>query len=342
MSKRHSTRGSIRKRGRDSYEVSFRAGVDPATGEPVRISETVRGKDVDAQRRLTELLRQHDTSGVVPDREMTVATFSKTWLSHMQHRVKPSTLKRYRELLQIHVVPSIGPVRMTELRPAGVQATIDRVLERRSPRTAVNTFRVLSEMLGEATRWGVCSANPAAAVRPPRAPRPKLHVPDQETCNAILERVRGRQVEGPVVLAVGTGMRLAEILGAQNSNVDLERKVMRVAATLAYADGEFTLTTPKTSRARRSVDLPAAPAASPSRGTRNGSHRRPTSNGCGVGSRKGEGRVAADGKVTATTPSSDRRGGRLCWSGRALGRNRTCGPRFRKPLLSPLSYEGML
>src|SRR4249920_737311 len=25
---------------------------------------------------------------------------------------------------------------------------------------------------------------------------------------------------------------------------------------------------------------------------------------------------------------------------RALGRNRTCGPRFRKPLLSPLSYEG--
>ena len=27
---------------------------------------------------------------------------------------------------------------------------------------------------------------------------------------------------------------------------------------------------------------------------------------------------------------------------RALGRNRTCGPRFRKPLLSPLSYEGML
>ena len=26
----------------------------------------------------------------------------------------------------------------------------------------------------------------------------------------------------------------------------------------------------------------------------------------------------------------------------ALGRNRTCDPRFRKPLLSPLSYEGLL
>ena len=113
----------------------------------------------------------------------------------------------------MHVIPAIGPVRMTELRPAAVQAVITKVLAIRSPRTAVNVYRVLSEMLGEAVRWGVIASNPAAAIRPPRAPRPKLHVPDQETCAAILERARGRQVEGPVVLAIGTGMRLGEILG---------------------------------------------------------------------------------------------------------------------------------
>jgi integrase len=71
-----------------------------------------------------------------------------------------------------------------------------------------------------------------------------------------LERVHGRQVEGPVVLAVGTGMRLGEILGAQWRNVDLDRKVLLVASTLSYAGGELMFTAPKTSRARRSVDLP--------------------------------------------------------------------------------------
>ena len=95
-----------------------------------------------------------------------------------------------------------------------------------------------------------------AGIRPPRAPRPKLHIPDQQTCNAILQRVHGRQVEGPVVLAIGSGMRLGEILGAQWKDVDLERKVLRVASTLSYAGGEFAFTAPKTSRARRSVDLP--------------------------------------------------------------------------------------
>ncbi len=40
-------------------------------------------------------------------------------------------------------------------------------------------------------------------------------------------------------------------------DVDLDRKVLRVTGTLSYVGGEFTFPQPKTSRARRSVDLPA-------------------------------------------------------------------------------------
>jgi hypothetical protein len=143
----------------------------------------------------TALLRDHDLTGLVPEREETVATISSKWLDHVGHRVKPTTLKRYRELLMVHVVPSIGPVRMTEPRAAAVQSTLDKVLERRSPRTAVNVYRVLSEMLGEAVRWGVVSVNAASAIRPRRAPRVSLNIPDAPTCEAILAKVRGRAAE---------------------------------------------------------------------------------------------------------------------------------------------------
>jgi integrase len=152
---------------------------------------------------------------------------------------------------------SLLAIGATDLRPGAVQAVMTKVLASRSPRTAVNTYRVLSEMLGEAARWGMIATNPAAAIRPPRAPRPDLHVPDAATCMAILERSSDRQVEGPVVLALGTGMRLGEILAARWKDVDLERKVLRVTATLSYVGGEFTFPQPKTYRARRSVDLPA-------------------------------------------------------------------------------------
>jgi hypothetical protein len=35
-----------------------------------------------------------------------------------------------------------------------VQTVVNKVLEVRSPRTAINNYTVLSEMLGEAVRWG--------------------------------------------------------------------------------------------------------------------------------------------------------------------------------------------
>jgi integrase len=68
--------------------------------------------------------------------------------------------------------------------------------------------------------------------------------------------VKGRDIEGPVVMALGTGMRLGEILAVRWKDVDVDRKVLRVTATLSYASGEFMFPQPKTSRARRSVDLP--------------------------------------------------------------------------------------
>jgi hypothetical protein len=52
-------------------------------------------------------------------------------------------------------------------------------------------------------------------------------------------------------------MRLGEMLAVRWKDVDLERQVLRVTATLSYAVGEFTFPAPKTYRARRSVDLPA-------------------------------------------------------------------------------------
>lgn len=60
-----------------------------------------------------------------------------------------------------------------------------------------------------------------------------------------------------MILALGTGMRLGEILAVRWKGIDLERKVLRVTATLSYMGGEFTFPQPKTSRSRRTVDLPA-------------------------------------------------------------------------------------
>jgi hypothetical protein len=80
------------KRGKGSWFIEFRVK------SGVRVRETVRGSRDDAEERLTQLLREHDVTGIVPDREATVAMFSTRWLAHVAYRVS-RTLKRYRRAL---------------------------------------------------------------------------------------------------------------------------------------------------------------------------------------------------------------------------------------------------
>jgi hypothetical protein len=75
--------------------------------------------------------------------------------------------KRYCELLTIHVEPVVGSVRMTEPRPAAAQAVVAKVLDIRSPRKAVDVYRVLSEMLAEACRRREVPERGSSTASPP-------------------------------------------------------------------------------------------------------------------------------------------------------------------------------
>jgi integrase len=72
----------------------------------------------------------------------------------------------------------------------------------------------------------------------------------------VLERVSGTTLETPTVLALGTGMRLGEVLGLRWQDVDLGAKAARITQTLQETDHGLVFVPPKTHRSRRAVSLP--------------------------------------------------------------------------------------
>jgi integrase len=69
----------------------------------------------------------------------------------------------------------------------------------------------------------------------------------------LLQAVDGSQLELPVLIAVGTGMRLGEVLGLRWQDVDLEDATARVRQTLQIT---MQFDTPKSHRSTRSLTLP--------------------------------------------------------------------------------------
>ena len=252
-------RGSITKRSVGSFTIQASGGFDDA-GRRVRITRTVRGSRRDADRALTKLLREVDTGTAVTVGRATLARYLvETWLPHAATRVRPTTHRRYAALVRVQIVPRIGRVKLSALRPAHVQKVLDGMIaEGAAPASVLQCHRVLSSALRQAVRWQVLAVNPSDAVRPPRPERAALHVPEPEQVRAILEAARGSVHELPILLAASTGMRRGEVLGLRWSAVDLDAGVARVVVTLQRSGGEVHYVAPKTDRSRRTISLPAS------------------------------------------------------------------------------------
>ncbi len=236
-------RGSIRRRG-GSFELSVRLNGRRYTRN-VRVATREEAEDA-----LLSFRRELRDEGV-PDRDPTFAELAEEVLGVISSRVRPRTATRYEQLLRLHAFPVIGNVRVRTLPPGDIQRVLDGVLATCSKRTALHVYRVISEVLAEGERWGVCR-NVAKLVRPPRPERPKLRIPDVAETKTILQTVKGSSAEGPTVLATYCGLRLGEALALRWKDVDLERARVRVTGTM-YRGGR---TEPKTARSRRSVAVP--------------------------------------------------------------------------------------
>ena len=92
--------GTIRKRGKSSWELRFDVGRDPASGRRRFRYLSVKGTKASAQRALTEALHQRDTGTDIARSRLTVHAFLERWLTDdAAVHVAPSTLARYRQIV---------------------------------------------------------------------------------------------------------------------------------------------------------------------------------------------------------------------------------------------------
>jgi integrase len=191
------------------------------------------------------------------------------WLPHQATRVRGRTHNRYGQLMRVHILPSLGNVKMAKIRPSHIQSALDKMDA--APRTKVQTYRVLSAALRQAVKWQILSVNPAAAASPPRPGRPQLHVPSSE---AVLLGASEDWFEVALALLATTGMRRGEALALQWQSVDLDAGHARIIQAVEAVGQELSFGLPKTDRARRTVSLPPGTVALLRRWKKNQLERR--------------------------------------------------------------------
>lgn len=266
-------RGSITRRGRNSWRVKFDLEPDARTGKRRTKYATVRGKRADAERELTRLLASVDGGTFVEPATVTVAEHLRAWLGRMEPGssappapptgISPKTAERYRQLAEAQIVPHLGNVRLQKLRPAHVHEWHETLLQSGSKRgkplaarTVGHAHRVLHRLLARAVGVELLSRNVAAAVPPPKVETPEVQILTQDQITSTLVSLAGHELETIVKLALATGMRRGEIAALRLSDLDLEHSTLTVERTLEETKAGLRLKQPKTRYGRRTISLP--------------------------------------------------------------------------------------
>ncbi|HXM18289.1 MAG TPA: tyrosine-type recombinase/integrase [Candidatus Tumulicola sp.] len=258
-------KGHIRRRGKGRWAVVVDNGQRP-DGKRRQKWVTIHGTKRDAERELGKMLVAANGGGLVEAGRTSVREHLIRWLNEeITHRVSPTTLWRYRDIVERALVPVLGGHRLSRLQPQDIQAAYNGWIENGrhdgrgglSPQTVVHHHRVLRQALAQAVRWNLIAANPAERVRPPRVTRYEPRVLDESAAVRLIDALENSRLLVPVVLAVATGMRRGEILALRWTDVDLGRGTLLVCRSLAQVKGNLRFKDPKSAKGTRTVAMPA-------------------------------------------------------------------------------------
>lgn len=232
-------------------------------------------KDQKGKRRARQFLRKRDAdefrvraegeiaSGIhTADRaSITVAQAADLWIAKADLRKRDrGTLKAYRELRDLHIVPLIGDQKLSRLTTPDVVTFRDTLLETRSPAMVRKAVRGLSMILNVAMERGKVAQNVAAPVKVEisgRDRKNKIVIPPREHLKALLEAADRLEHEDSrlsvlVRIAILAGLRSSELRGLSWADVDLHCQTITVAQR---ADRWSDLGAPKSDAGRRTVPI---------------------------------------------------------------------------------------
>lgn len=254
------SRGTIRRRGKASWELKFDVPNSDGTRQTRYVS--VKGKRTDAQRELTRLLSAIDTGTLVEPTKLTVAGYLHAWLDGAD--VQPKTLERYRQLAEQQIIPHLGAVMLQQLRPAAVKDWHAILLKSGgkngkplAARTVGHAHRLLRTALQAAAAAEKVSRNVAAVISPPKIEAVEVQILKADEIPVVLAKLAGHELHALASTALATGARRGELLALPWECLDLDAATMRIERSLEQTKAGLRFKAPKSKYGRRTITLPA-------------------------------------------------------------------------------------
>ena len=251
--------GSLRQRGKTSWQLRVLAGRDEITGKKSYVSKTFRGGRREAERELARLVAEVE-AGSTTAAAGTVAELCNKWFEYACPNLSPAVSAEYRRLLDRRILPRWGSTPVRRLRTSELDGWYSQLRRSGSatggplsPNSVVRVHAILRRALNQGVRWGWITTNPAVAATPPRVLRRQLDIPSPAD---IARLIAAAELVNPALpafirLAAASGARRGELCALRWRNIDLAGRSLHIAGAIVQINQTVIEKDTKTHAERR-------------------------------------------------------------------------------------------
>jgi integrase len=251
--------GSMRQRGKDSWNLRVFVGWDPVAKQRSYLERTVRGTRREASTALAALVLEAERLSPKASRQGTFAALCEEWLSHASSSLSPRSVITTQSYLDLAILPVLGHVQAARLTAADLDRFYRRLLKVGGPKgpyapaTVQRVHGIIRRALGQGVRWGWLSHNPAIDASPPRVLHRELRPPTPKEVVSLFAAAQAinPQFAAFLLLAASTGARRGELIALRRSDLDLPEHMLAIERGIVRAGTKLLEQGTKTHQARR-------------------------------------------------------------------------------------------
>ena len=232
MTKRSYGDGGIDQRGENNFRLRYRIGKK-------RFAKTFHGTLAEAKKELRALLRSGDTGEHVAPVKDTLGEWAEHWIAvgapgRRRKASSARSVERYEQLLRVHILPTLGELKLQQIHPTDIDKLYLSLEGKIAPRSARQAHSVLNACLGAAVRTRKLAVNPVEHIDkvPSRGESDHGMALDNDQLRKLIQGFKGHDLFNIVSTAAATGARRNEILALRWSDLDQQKKTLRIERAL--------------------------------------------------------------------------------------------------------------
>lgn len=262
---------NIHKRKDGRWEGRYKTGAYENGATKYR---SIYGKSYGEVRdRLRDIQRNPEADLLPRGREKTFREVLKLWSEGNRVCMKESTAYKYDYLIETHILPDLGDLKISLITASRVNAFLDRKLKSGridkkgglSPAYVKTMMLIIQSALRFAADAGYCSPIKGKINKPVEAKEELAILDESEQKRLEMFLINDRNVTSVgVMISLHTGLRIGEVCALSWNDVDFANQIIHVRHTVARIGGDKTengagsrliIDTPKTKASKRDIPI---------------------------------------------------------------------------------------